>query len=276
MFVFISYANEQKSIAEEIASCLDAEVFYDRASLPPGKEFHSRIREGVERSDALIFLISPQSVTKGCYALTELKYAREKWPRAEEKVFPVMVERTETASIPGYIRGLTFFEPEGNVAAEVVDAFHDWSANAPEPPKPAEAAGGFAEKLRQILQNAGAQSAPAMPNPAPAPPAGVLEILPGSWQIQVVYPNGMLGQAEAQFFANGMFQVRGSSPLAPVFTINGNWQVMSGNMIVLSGQQMAGYQSFPFTVTITFTQITRTNLAGMMSSGESMTWYRMA
>src|SRR5262249_21835469 len=194
-------------------------------------------------------------------ALTELKYAREKWPRPEQRVFPVMVETTDRALIPGYIRGLTFYEPEGNIAAEVADIFADWvPPDEPGLPEPFERTG----------------VPPVRPDLPPPPPPGLMEVLPGSWRIQTVYPNGMIGQAEAQFFANGMFQLQGSSPLPAMFTISGSWQIISGNMILLSGQQMVAYQYFPFTVTLTFSQITQSNMAGMLSSGESTTWYRIA
>ncbi len=47
-------------------------VFFDRASLPPGGEFHARIRAAVLRCDAFVFLVSPHSVMKGGCARTEL------------------------------------------------------------------------------------------------------------------------------------------------------------------------------------------------------------
>lgn len=55
----------------------------------------------------------------GSYALTELKYARQKWPDPRHRVLPVMIERTAYDQIPNYLKAITVLEPEGNVAAEV-------------------------------------------------------------------------------------------------------------------------------------------------------------
>src|SRR6185295_11955597 len=73
----------------------------------------------VECSDAFVFLISQRSVTSGSYALTELKYARQKWPDPRHRVLPVMIERTAYDQIPNYLKAVTVLEPEGNVPAEV-------------------------------------------------------------------------------------------------------------------------------------------------------------
>src|SRR5712691_587690 len=98
MIIFISYASEQRDVAEEIKLVLTGSghnVFFDRDSVPAGDEYHMRIRKAVEGSEAFVFLISPQSIAEGCYALTELKYAREKWPDPLGKVLPVMIERID-------------------------------------------------------------------------------------------------------------------------------------------------------------------------------------
>jgi hypothetical protein len=50
-------------------------VFRDRSALPPCESFDARRRAAIEDSDVFIFLISPESVSPGCYTLTELKLA---------------------------------------------------------------------------------------------------------------------------------------------------------------------------------------------------------
>jgi hypothetical protein len=123
--VFISYASEDRKFAEDIQLALCGagyRVFFDKESLPAGGDYHSRIRQWVEDSDILVFLISPDSVKSGGYALTELKYAREKWAHPGGRVLPVVVRSTEFESIPKYLRAVTLLEPEGNVAAETVGA----------------------------------------------------------------------------------------------------------------------------------------------------------
>ena len=131
MIIFLSYASEQRDVAEQTKLALAAsghKVFYDRHSLPVGDEYHRRIRTAVEESEAFVFLISPQSIAQGCYALTELKYAREKWPDPRDKVLPVMVERTEYRHIPPYLKAITVLEPQGSASAEIAAEIEKWSA----------------------------------------------------------------------------------------------------------------------------------------------------
>jgi hypothetical protein len=134
MNIFLSYSSDRRDTAEQVSLALTAsghKVFFDRDSLPAGDEYHARIRKGVENSEAFVFLISPKAVAAGSYALTELKYARQKWPDPRRRVLPVMIERTEYQQIPNYLKAVTVLEPEGNAPAEVVAELERWKANAP-------------------------------------------------------------------------------------------------------------------------------------------------
>lgn len=129
MIVFLSYASEQRDAAEQVNFALAGsghEVFFDRESLPAGDDYHRRIRQAVEDSDAFVFLISPASVAEGCYALTEMKFARQKWPDPRHRVLPVMIEKTAYARLPNYLKAVTVLEPEGNVPAEVAAEIDRW------------------------------------------------------------------------------------------------------------------------------------------------------
>jgi len=125
MKIFLSYAAEDRAVAEQIALALEGrgdEVFFDRDSLQAGCDFHQRIQTAIEESDFLIFLISADSVQRGSYALTELKLARLKWPHPKNHVLSVLVRPVDQAGIPAYLQALTILEPEGNTAAEVLVA----------------------------------------------------------------------------------------------------------------------------------------------------------
>ena len=142
MQVFLSYASEDRDTAEEIELALRGaghSVFFDRANLPPGGEFHSRIKAAVLGCDAFVFLVSPHSVMKGGYARTELKFARERWESPADRVLPVIVGKLPWDDIPAYLRSVTVLEPEGNIAAEVADAIEDFGRASP-PPAPPPAA----------------------------------------------------------------------------------------------------------------------------------------
>jgi TIR domain len=63
-------------------------VFFDRHSLAAGSPFDDRIRQEIEESEFFIFLVSPHSVEHGAYALSELEFARRKWPDPDGAVSP--------------------------------------------------------------------------------------------------------------------------------------------------------------------------------------------
>ena len=125
MDIFVSYASEQRAVAEEIALALRGEgheVFLDRSELPEGDAYNAGIRKAIAACDLLVFLLSPESVSAGRYTLTELKFAEEKWRAPAGRVLPVMVRSTDTATMPAYLRAVVILRPAGNVPAEVVAA----------------------------------------------------------------------------------------------------------------------------------------------------------
>lgn len=125
----MSYASEQRDIAEEIESALTAggyTVFFDKKSLPVGEEYNRKIYDAIRASDLMIYLISPDSIEAGSYARTELLFAQEIWTNADRRVFPVRVEEVDFSEIPQYLKSVTILIPSGNISAEVlkaIDAF---------------------------------------------------------------------------------------------------------------------------------------------------------
>jgi hypothetical protein len=133
MRAFLSYAGEHRATADSIALRLRQaghDVFFDKDDLPAAASFDDRIREGVRRSDGLVFLVSPEAVAPGAYTLTEMQFARERWPNPNGRVLPVMVVPTPYSDIPEYLKAVTVLEPRGNVVAETVAAV-DRLARAP-------------------------------------------------------------------------------------------------------------------------------------------------
>src|SRR5690349_1020049 len=125
MDIFVSYASEQRGIAEEIAIALREEgheVFFDRSDLPQGDAYNERIREGISEADLLVFLVSPESVTPGRYTLTELEFAQEKWSSPGGHVLPVIARETPSHAIPAYLRAVVMLRAAGSLPAEVVSA----------------------------------------------------------------------------------------------------------------------------------------------------------
>jgi tetratricopeptide (TPR) repeat protein len=124
--IFISYSSKYRDICERIQLALEAdgrhEVFVDRSELLPGKPFDQKLREGIEECDLLIFLISPESVAPGSYALAEMDIAKARWRHPGGRVLPVKVAPTPKEAIPGYLRAVTILEPQGDLVMETVAA----------------------------------------------------------------------------------------------------------------------------------------------------------
>jgi formylglycine-generating enzyme required for sulfatase activity len=123
--VFLSYASQDRQAAETVHLALVAQghdVFFDREDLPPGEAFDLRIRRGIESSDLLIFLLSPDAVDAGSYTLTELQLAARAWKHPTGRILPVVLRPVPFEQVPAYLKSVTFLQPQGNVAAEVADA----------------------------------------------------------------------------------------------------------------------------------------------------------
>ena len=123
MKIFVSYASEQREIAERIYLKLVSaghDVFFDRQDLPPGHPFDEKIKENIEACDLFVFLLTPDSIETGSYALTELELARRKWPNPEGRVLTVNLGNLEGREIPNYLRANIYLSPTGDPASETL------------------------------------------------------------------------------------------------------------------------------------------------------------
>jgi TIR domain len=121
MRIFLSFASEHEQVAEAILLALrdrGHSVFFSKDDLPPAETYDARIQRGVQASDFMIYLVSPESVTRGRYTLTELSFARQRWPNPNGHLLPVLVAPTPLDTIPAYLKAVTILEPLGNIAAE--------------------------------------------------------------------------------------------------------------------------------------------------------------
>ncbi len=132
--VFLCHASEDKPVAERIELALSTagyRVFYDEQSLPPGGDFHARIEQAILECDLFIFLISASSIAVGKFTLTELKFARKRWPSPIGRVLPVNLQNLPTKEIPAYLTAATLLTVAGNPASEVRAAVESMFAAAP-------------------------------------------------------------------------------------------------------------------------------------------------
>lgn len=127
MKIFLSYASEDRATAQAVALALREQghdVFFDREDLPPGDEYHARIRRAIERTGLYVFLISPAALDAGSYTLTELEIAQASWKHPAGRLLPVLLLPTSFERIPVVLKSVTLLQPEGNVPATVAHAVH--------------------------------------------------------------------------------------------------------------------------------------------------------
>lgn len=127
MKIFLSYASEDRATAQAIQLALCAQghdVFFDREDLPPGEEYHARIRRAIGQSDLFIFLVSASALDAGSYTLTELEIAGNAWKHPAGRLLPVLLSATPLERIPVLLKAVTLLQPEGNVPASVAHAVH--------------------------------------------------------------------------------------------------------------------------------------------------------
>jgi TIR domain len=136
MDIFISYSSKYRELCERLQLSLDAEghrCFVDRTELEPGHPFDAELREAIADCDVFIFLVSPESVAAGSYALAELNLAQQRWRHPRGRVLPVVVAPTPMASIPPYLKAVTLLQPQGEVVAETLAAVTQMGNRGPRP-----------------------------------------------------------------------------------------------------------------------------------------------
>lgn len=122
MSIFLSYASENREIAELIAFAMRARnynVFLDVDDLPPGLSYEQKIEQEINKSDLFIFLISRNSLKSGKFTLSELNFARKKWKNPNNRVLPVLIDPIDLNKVPPYLRSVSILRPQGDVATEV-------------------------------------------------------------------------------------------------------------------------------------------------------------
>jgi TIR domain len=100
--IFISYAREDQTVAEKLYDILDSfsgvKVWLDVRDLLPGADWREDITKAIERSDAIILLLSDSSINKAGYVQREIRDAIERLslqPPGERLIIPVRISPCE-------------------------------------------------------------------------------------------------------------------------------------------------------------------------------------
>jgi WD40 repeat protein len=114
--VFISYSERDRETMEKIRNSLRREsltVWTNTTDIQTGEEFQSAIDRGIEQTDNLVYLLSPDSVQSE-YVRKELDYAVS----LHKRIIPVLVRETSPDSIPKALQGVQYIDLTDNVKEE--------------------------------------------------------------------------------------------------------------------------------------------------------------
>ena len=132
MDIFISYSSKYRDLCERLRLALDAEghhCFVDRHELEPGQPFDAELREAIADCDVFIFLVSPESVAAGSYALAELNRAATLAPPTRSRV--ASGRRTDPDGVdPAVSEGRYSAATAGELVAETLAAVTRWAIAA--------------------------------------------------------------------------------------------------------------------------------------------------
>lgn len=121
--IFLSYSSDNRAIAEKIAQTLTNDghlVFFDKNSLKPAGNYEHQIREAIRKADRFVFLASRSALEAGRFTLTELQFAKEKWPSPVGRVLPVIIESgLRPEEMGNYLSSVHAFQAAGNTSTEL-------------------------------------------------------------------------------------------------------------------------------------------------------------
>jgi WD40 repeat protein len=105
--IFISYSRKDLEIAEKIIAALEKsnfKIWIDRKDIPKGEELTKEIYLGIERADAFLFLVSPDSVQSD-WCNKEIDYA----VKSSKRILPLIIRETIGKSVHTAISNRNWF-----------------------------------------------------------------------------------------------------------------------------------------------------------------------
>ncbi|MEZ2233408.1 TIR domain-containing protein [Microcoleus sp.] len=111
--VFVSYSEQDKATMEKIRNSLRREsltVWTNTTDIQTGEDFQSAIDRGIEQTDNLVYLLSPDSVQSE-YVRKEIDYALS----LHKRIIPILVRETSAEKMPNALQNLQYIDLTDNV-----------------------------------------------------------------------------------------------------------------------------------------------------------------
>ena len=111
--VFLAYADENRSIAEQVRNSLRRDgltIWTNTTDIHAGAEFHQVISQGIEEADNVVYLLSPAAV-QSSWCQYELDYALS----LNKRIIPLLVEPISADEMPAPLRNLQYIDLTDNL-----------------------------------------------------------------------------------------------------------------------------------------------------------------
>ncbi len=269
--IFISYSRQDKGFVDQLVQDLkqnNFEIWIDREDIVGGERWRAQIVEAIRSCEAFLLILSPRSVGSDNIS-KELSLAEKN----KRRIIPVIYQDCEIPAQMDYqlaeLQQVSLVENYSRGLQQLVKAMGAKSFTPPANPNPSP--------LPSVPAAAPEQLSAPQQMPVSPQPSGLLQILPGMWQVQISTPmTGVIAQVTIELLPNGAFRGQMMSAIK-VSNIAGQWQINPmNNQLSLQGQEMMGYQVGPYMTMLQFTQVTPSQLAAVTSAGEQTFWQRVA
>ena len=114
--VMLCYADEDRATMEKIRASLRREgltVWTNTTDIQTGEDFVESIKQGIEKADNLVYLLSPNSI-KSSYCQQELDLGVD----LNKRIIPLLVQTTENLELPSALQDLQYIDFTDNFTEE--------------------------------------------------------------------------------------------------------------------------------------------------------------
>jgi hypothetical protein len=121
MRIYISYSHRDRAIVERIAERLTAEghdLWIDSQSLAPGDNILQRVDQGLQAADALLVVISENSLRSEWVQREFSAIAFQQISKHEQRIIPVRIDKAE---VPSYLAARLYIDISDAIEAGDID-----------------------------------------------------------------------------------------------------------------------------------------------------------
>jgi hypothetical protein len=269
--VFLCHNSQDKPTVKRIGEQLKQEgvlPWLDEWELRPGLPWQRALERQIESVQSAAVFIGAEGI--GPWQHQELDAFLRQFLRRERPVIPVLLpDAPDAPDLPAFLEGMGWVDfrvADPDPLARLLWGITGRRAGEQSilPEKPAA----------QPPRIDALASRPASP-PPPLPQTDLMQVLIGSWQVQITNPFGMVGQMMLQIMPNGVFRGQLPTPMGMTM-VEGQCQIMGPGQVSLQGRQFIGFQVMPYVTMIQLRQTAPFQLVGMTAAGEQTIWQKIA